>query len=317
MKPEPPRRLGGIVVAPTGWAWTLFACLALVGCLGSPAEQEEAPASRAYLDQNPPGLEPEVFAPGIISLPDRGEFASVFSADGNELIFGVFEERAEIRATRRVGDTWTEPQTIVSHEKHSFMDAALTPDGDRLFYISNQPLSGEGEPKDYDLWFSVRTGDGWGPPQHAGPVINSDGDDYYASFSSEGTLYFTSGRSAAEGRESDFDIHAARWSDGAFLEPARLGDAVNSREYDGDVFVAPDESYLIFSSGRTGGKGSGDLYVSFRTESGGWTEAKNMAGINTESQDYCPFVTRDGRYLFFSSNRDIYWVDASVIDTYR
>ncbi|MEM7049292.1 MAG: hypothetical protein AAF604_06520 [Acidobacteriota bacterium] len=297
----------------------LLGSLGLAGCLGLSGNPEAAPESRLYFHQTPPRQVPEIFAPGEISLPDRGEFASVFSADGTELIFGVSNGRsAEIRSTRLIGETWTEPRTIVSHERYSFMDAALSPDEKRLYYISNQPLRGEGEPKDVDLWFSVRTEDGWGPPQNAGSPLNSDQNEYYVSFTAEGTLYFTTNRAAAEGQEFDFDIHAAPMVDGEFQQPVRLGDKVNSEGYDGDVFVAPDESYLIFSSSRPDGLGNGDLYVSFRKADGEWTEAKNMGpGINTEGQDYCPFVTRDGRYLFYTSNRDIYWVDASILDTYR
>ena len=60
------------------------------------------------------------------------------------------------------------------------MDPGLSPDDERLYFISTRPLDGEGETKDCDLWFSVRTEDGWGPPRNAGPVINSDGEDYYS-----------------------------------------------------------------------------------------------------------------------------------------
>ena len=317
MKLGPPRRFNEGTFSALMRGMTLLGSLSLAGCLGPSPEQETVPEPRLYLNQTPPLQVPEIFAPGEISLPDRGEFASVFSADGTEFIFGVSDGKTtEIRSTQLTGDTWTEPRTIVSHERYSYMDAALSPDETQLYFISNQPLDGQGEPKDSDLWFSDRTEGGWGPPQNAGPVLNSDRDDYYVSFTDEGTLYFTSSRAAAEGQESNFDIHAAPQVDGEFQKPIRLGDSVNSKGYDGDVFVAPDESYLIFS--RTEGLGEGDLYVSFRTANGEWTEAKNMgAGINTEGQEYCPFVTRDGRYLFYTSNRDIYWVDASILDTYR
>lgn len=319
MKLGPPRRFR------EGNSATLMRCLALLGslslagCLGLSGNRGTAPESSLYFHQTPPQQVPEIFAPGEISLPDRGEFASVFSADGTELIFGVSDgKKTEVRSTRWNGNTWTEPRAIVSHERYSYMDAFLSPDETQLYYISNQPLDGTGEPKDPDLWFSVRTEDGWGPPQHAGPVLNSGKGEYYVSFTDQGTLYFTTNRAAAEGNEINFDIHAAPKVDGEYQQPVRLGDSVNSPGYDGDVFVAPDESYLIFSSGRPDGLGEGDLYVSFRTANGEWTEANNMGPtINTEGQDYCPFVTRDGRYLFYSRNRDIYWVDASIIDTYR
>ena len=198
------------------------------------------------------------------------------------------------------------------------MDAFLSPDESKLYYISNQPLDGQGKVKDPDLWFSNRTASGWGLPNNAGSLLNSALSEYYVSFTSEGTLYFTTNRAAAKGQEIDFDIHAAAYIDGKYQTPVRLGASVNSTGYDGDVFVAPDESYLIFSSDRPDGLGNGDLYVSFKKKDGAWSNAKNMgANINSDSQDYCPFVTRDGRFLFYSSKGDIYWVDASIIDTYR
>jgi hypothetical protein len=39
--------------------------------------------------------------------------------------------------------------------------------------------------------------------------------------------------------------------------------------------------------------------------------------INTTGYEFCPFVTDDGKYLFFSRDGDIYWVDAKVIDGLR
>jgi Tol biopolymer transport system component len=44
-------------------------------------------------------------------------------------------------------------------------------------------------------------------------------------------------------------------------------------------------------------------------------------GINATENEMCASVSPDGKYLFFSrevdGNRDIYWVDAKVIDEYR
>jgi hypothetical protein len=99
-----------------------------------------------------------------------------------------------------------------------------------------------------------------------------------------------------------------------------LGDAINSEHHDWDVFVAPDESYLIFASvGRPDGLGRGDLYKSIRRPDGSWSPAENMGDvINSDADEICPSVSPDGKYLFFTSNRNgtsaVYWVDASVIE---
>ena len=56
------------------------------------------------------------------------------------------------------------------------------------------------------------------------------------------------------------------------------------------------------------------MQISFKDEADNWSKSKNMGiVINTEGHELCPFVTKDGNYLFYTSNQDIYWVDASVI----
>jgi hypothetical protein len=122
----------------------------------------------------------------------------------------------------------------------------------------------------------------------------------------------------------------------------KLGDSINTEEfYEEDLFIAPDESYLMFCR-RDDGFGSWDIFISFRKEDGSWTKAKNMGEpINTSASEVYPFVTSDGKYLFFSSrrtthknfsatpltyeekirilnspgngNQDIYWVSAQII----
>jgi len=88
---------------------------------------------------------------------------------------------------------------------------------------------------------------------------------------------------------------------------------------------------VIFTGLREEGYGSGDLYVVFRDADSGWGEPVNLGPeVNSEILDYCPMVTPDGKYLFFSRRRseppggwpnvvegDVYWVDAEVIERLR
>jgi hypothetical protein len=91
--------------------------------------------------------------------------------------------------------------------------------------------------------------------------------------------------------------------------------------------VALDESFIIFSSFR-GGLGRSDLFISFRKSDGDWAKPVNMGPkINSAYKDEYPYLTPDGKYLFFNSNRpssqnrkaipdgpgNIYWVDAKII----
>ncbi|MEL7145628.1 MAG: hypothetical protein AAFO69_04610, partial [Bacteroidota bacterium] len=161
--------------------------------------------------------------------------------------------------------------------------------------------------------------EGWSDPINAGSTINSKYDEYYISFTNDGTMYFSSDVNAPENQKgNDFDIYAAKWKDGNFQKPEVLGKSVNTEAYEADVFVSPDESYLIFCANRADGLGRGDLYISFRNTDGTWTKSVNMGGlINTKGHELCPFVTYDGKYLFYSSNREIYWVSTDILMQYR
>ncbi|MEM9983016.1 MAG: hypothetical protein AAF734_11010, partial [Bacteroidota bacterium] len=130
-----------------------------------------------------------------------------------------------------------------------------------------------------------------------------------------GTMYFSSnGKAPTEEKRTDHNIYYAKFIDGVFQPPVVLEDAINTEAYEADVFIAPDESYIIFCSTREGGFGQGDLYISFKQADSTWSKAVNMGkAINTSQYEYCPFVTKDGKYLFYTSNQDIYWVSAAII----
>jgi hypothetical protein len=82
-----------------------------------------------------------------------------------------------------------------------------------------------------------------------------------------------------------------------------------------------DESYLIVCQDKTEGHGKYDLYISFRLDDGSWSNPVDMGKeINSSASEFRPYVTPDGKYLFFTSNRidsdtgNIFWADADVIE---
>jgi len=156
-------------------------------------------------------------------------------------------------------------------------------------------------------------------PINAGRHINTNRNEYYISFTHNGTMYFSSnGYASDENKRTDYDIYNSKFIDKEFQKPVSLSEAVNTENYEADVFVSPDESYLIFCSIREDGFGRGDLYISFRNSDDSWTKAINMGkAINTHHYEYCPFVTKDGKYLFYTSNHDIYWVSTKIIDNIK
>ncbi len=272
-----------------------------------------------YIQQEPPSLIPEIFAPDFISKTNEHEFGSVFSKDGTEFYYGVdLAGKAEIRYTKLEKDSWSEPITIISHDVYSFNDPFLSPTEDRLYFISDRSLQDGAAKKDYDIWFATREKNGWSKPVNAGPNINTTANEYYISFTDKGAMFFSSNKTADDDNTYDFDIYVSQNVNHEFQAAAKLSESINTRQYEADVFVAPDESYVIFCASRDEGLGQGDLYISFKNEDGSWTKSKNMGKpVNSLYHELCPFVTRDGKYFFYTSNKDIYWVDARIIDQYR
>lgn len=267
----------------------------------------------AYMGQKPPGTTAKVFAPNFISTEEY-EFGSVFNAEGNEFYYGVDTGHGnEIRFSRLVNDEWTAPKTILAHERYGYNDPFLSPDENRLYFISNQAMDGQGEPKDIDIWYVEKEGDAWSKPINAGSNINSDSEEYYISFTNSGTMYFSTDKN-----QSHHDIYYSKFVDGAFQKAVKLGNAINTKAYEADVFVDPNEEYLIFCAQREEGLGRGDLYISFKEADGSWSPSVNMGPkVNTEGHELCPFVTEDSKYLFFTSKQDIYWVSTTILETLK
>lgn len=296
-----------------------------------------------YLGQKPPGIIPEIFAQGIVST-GASEFGSTFTPDGQEFCYAVSGvPRQVIVCIKSQASRWTQPQIPAFSGRYDDWDMNFSPDGKKLYFTSNRPLTETSDPLDNsNLWVVEKTDIGWGEPRDLGQLINTDGYENYPSVTNDGTLYYFHSR---KGDDQNPDIYYSKIIDSKYSGPVRLGAEINSQYHEWDPFIAQDESYLIFGSvDRPGGFGGCDLYISFRKEDGTWTQAVNMGElINTEANEFCPNVTSDGKYLFFTSRRrrleglhptnpitykekmkminspgngegDIYWVNAQVID---
>ena len=259
-----------------------------------------------YLGRRDPGSVPELLSPHFISTKEH-EFGSVFSNDGKEFYFGVeMEEGAEIKYSELKSGVWSPPNRLSDSITFTHNDPFLSPNEQRLYFIGKKD-------EDYDIWYSERMKKGWSAPINAGAGINSAANEYYVSFTEDGSMYFSSNR-----QSDNFDIYRSQLVDGRFQQPEKISEWVNTKNYEADVFIAPDESYMIFCSIRNEGAGRGDLYVSFKDDSGNWEEPKPFdESINTEAHELCPFVTRDGKYFLFTRGGDIYWVSAEIIENYR
>ena len=227
--------------------------------------------------------------------------------DGNEMYFTLqqgFLISTIVRMQRKDGK-WQKPEVAPFSGKYNDLEASFAPDGKRIWFVSDRPVNASDSVKDFDMWYVERTATGWSEPVHGGYVINSPtANEFYPSVAKSGNIYFTAKLKSGNGRE---DIVMSEWKDGQYSAPVILPEAINSKGDEFNAFVDPDEKYIIFTGyGRADDMGRGDLYKSDKDENGNWKPAKHLdPGINSKYLDYCPYVSPDGKILFFTSNRPL------------
>lgn len=300
----------------------------------------QAQPSGKYFGQEPPGKTPELFAPHFISTAGD-ELNAAFSPDGRSFFFSLRRGYQFTIFTTRMDENglWSPVELAPFSGAFSEADPVFNADGSRIYYCSTLPDSMQTLTRDFNTCFVELTADGWSNPQSM--PYSSNEDELFISFTEDEQLFFFHKRD-----EDILNIYYAAKNGDVFSNAVRMGEEVNSAYRDFDPFIAPDGNFLLFSSTRPGNMGRGDLYICFRKGDGSWTEAINMGPeINSTGMDYCPSLSPDGKYLFFSSYRpimirdkadrydsdeilnmyrgpgnglgDIYWVDAGIIDDLR
>lgn len=187
---------------------------------------------------------------------------------------------------------------------------------DEIIFGSSRPSSaGSGEDPItgeafMDLFRAERDKKGkWSTPLPLNNTINTPSSEGGATFDKKfQTMYFT--RCIVD-RKSNFacDIYYARRA-GKDFGPAEPLNLINREENDssqvGHPAMAPDDSYMIFSSDMPGGYGGKDLYISTYDKKGdSWSKPKNLGpDINSSGDEMFPFVRENGTLYFSTTGRD-------------
>ena len=193
--------------------------------------------------------------------------------------------------------------------KYDDFGPSLTADGQTLYFTSRRPGTNtkqEIETEDYgeDLFVTHRDSLGhWLKPVPPPPPINSLDDEGAATVSADGqTLYFSLCR-RSDG-VGDCDIYMSQLVGDQWTRPQNLGRPLNSTVWDAQPSVTADGSTMYFSSRRPGSiDSSEDIWFSYRNADGTWTPPRNLGEpVNTRFNERSPFISSDGKTLYFSSN---------------
>ena len=269
--------------------------LLIVLAISLSARSEDNP--NRYPDKNLPGNVPQVFAKNFISLKDENEFRLVFSADGSQIFYSVFNKKLAgyaIFETHQANGQWSKPSQMEG-TRVGDLEPFISKDGTRFYFTSNRfPANSK---QDSNIWMKQKSVDGWGKAKLL-DLSSRAGSEWVASEVDSGNIYFA--------RFDKMDSSDIFVYDVAKKQTISVK-GINTKKSEYEPYIAPDESLMIFSSSRDGGYGQVDLYISFNHD--GWSTPINMGNIiNGEEGEYSPFISPDGKYLFYNKKSDLYWI---------
>jgi hypothetical protein len=258
----------------------------------------------AYLGQARPSDTPQIFAPGLLADPGTIVMDRIgFSPDGKEIYY-LQDDRwyslknAKLKAFKYDGHKWNGPTVLNEH----FFSPTFSVDGVTLYFEAENPKQ---------IWMSHRTSDGW-----TAPALFLEGPyPMYDLMPTKSGIYYVGSDPDAEDKKNGITFSFSTMNVSATGPTVKsLGVPLNEPGYNGDFYVAPDESYMIVSAKETK-TGECELYISFRRANSTWSAPVSLGPkINDGvAHRWGQYVTPDGKYLFYSrgtSAKDctLYWV---------
>jgi outer membrane protein OmpA-like peptidoglycan-associated protein len=209
---------------------------------------------------------------------------------------------------------------VINHKGVDYAPT-ISADGKTLFYVSNRPgskLNSDDKPS-HDFWAAKkndRLDSVFFTPYNIDTTtiyglvgVNTPLNEGAASIAADKqSLYFT-GCNRPDGL-GDCDIYKTTIEGDKWSRPTNLGKNVNSKNFDSQPSIAPDQSRIYFVSTREGPNSDGEneiinfdiWYCDWDAELEEWKPAQNLKEINTKGQDASPFIAADNSTLFFASD---------------
>jgi hypothetical protein len=174
--------------------------------------------------------------------------------------------------------------------RFSDVQPVISGDESRLIYVQQQAF--------FDaLAYSEKIDGEWSFPRILMEELQVDEDVYPTSLSYDGNTLFIY-------RNDNFtgNLYTSKYADGKWSSLTKLNENINTKYWESHASLNRPGDTLYFTSNRKGGFGGLDIYYSVKGANKDWGPAVNLgATINTKYNEETPFITADGKTLYFSS----------------
>ena len=252
----------------------------------------------------------------------KSEYFPVLSIDGLLMYFTFAEGKKggeDIYFSQLIADTWIKPKNLGSPFSTSENDAinSVSADGNTMvLFGSYKGFIGGG-----DNFYTEKTATGWSQIKPFPKPLNTQYWECDGFLTADGkAFFFTSDRPGGVGDfvkggqfyhgeyEGNTDIYVSVKSDSGWGKPINIGTMVNTPYAERSPFLHPDGKTLYFSSDGHYGLGSLDVFKTVRLSDSSWAEWSEPVNpgkeINTSGYDVAYKISTDGRYAYFSSDRE-------------
>ncbi len=213
-----------------------------------------------------------------------------------------------------VGFGQKKPENLGSAVNSEFaeLNPVMAPDGKTLYFGRKSHPSNrfgtqgsETVAGSQDIWYSERVGDVWSTARRMPDVLNRDQYNTILSISPDGQTILLKGAYINGVYESrGFSLSKKQVAGWSIPEKINIpGYEKMSRGKNEYAYLSMDGKALLLAFAEKKQSDRDDIYVSLLSDSG-WSKPLNLGeGVNTEFSETTPFLSADGRTLYFSSDR--------------
>lgn len=198
------------------------------------------------------------------------------------------------------------------NSEFSELNPVISPDGRTLFFgRKNHPANRYGVKGSetisgsQDIWFSEKVGDTWSTARRLSEVLNRDQYNTILSISPDGQTILLKG-AYVNGTYETRGFSISNKTTAGWTVPVKVdipGYEQMSKGKNEYGYLTMDGKAILLAFARKKNSEDDDLYVSF-FEDGHWTRPLELGDeINTKYSETTPFLSADGKTLYFSSDR--------------
>jgi OmpA-OmpF porin, OOP family len=202
----------------------------------------------------------------------------------------VFEDQRE-RLSDIVNTEFIETKPIISYDN-------------KILFLTrqNHPLNTGGRSDIQDIFYSLRDADGnWQTPTNIGQPLNNEFPNGISSISigTDSVLVINVFNETGYDKGASLSV---KGEDGWSIPEAINIDKFKNKSDYVDYFISSTGNHMFLAIESKNTFGDQDIYVSKKIDAYNWTEPINLgSNINTPEGEFSPFLTSDGKYLFFAS----------------